>query len=130
MAAARDGINVTPMIDILLVLIILFMVITPYRSMGLPALAPEASNGAGDNRAVVVSVNEDGGLAINSEKVAWTDFAETLRKIFAARAEKVLFVSGAPQTDFENVARVLDTARGAGIDRVALLPGDVRKKIR
>lgn len=129
MTAGKTGINVTPMIDILLVLIIIFMMIAPEKSTGIPALAPQGAGSGESGRDIIVRVAEDGSLTINTEPVGWPDFADRLRRIFAARAEKILFVSGAPKADFENIARVFDTARGAGIDRVALIPKKAQKEI-
>jgi biopolymer transport protein TolR len=118
----KANINVTPMIDVLLVLLIIFMLIGPPHSTGLPAESPQPASGNGNGREIVVSVAEDRSLKINADPVSWEELAPSLEKIFLRRAEKVLFVKGAPQADFADVASVLDVARSAGIERVALLP--------
>jgi biopolymer transport protein TolR len=117
-------INVTPMIDVLLVLIIIFMIIIPQRSTGLTSQVPQPSNqkAMGPSHDIVVTVGEDRALQINLEPVAWADLDHKLQQIFALRPNSVLFVDGSPRADFEDVARVLDTARGAGIPKVALMP--------
>ena len=117
------AINVTPMIDVLLVLLIIFMTIGPPRSSGLPALAPSPSSAdPGDDRPVIVSVAQHDRIEINGIAVAAQELESALAKIFSTRAEKVLFVSGTPDADFADVAQVMDVARGIGIDKVALLP--------
>ena len=125
MTTGKQGeINVTPMIDVLLVLIIIFMIIIPQRSTGLASQIPQPSNqkAKAPLRDIIVSVGEDRVLRINSEPVAWADLDHRLQQFFAARPGGVLFVDGSPQADFEDVARVLDTAKGAGIPKVALMP--------
>ena len=123
MTTGRPGeINVTPMIDVLLVLIIIFMLIVPERSQGLPAQAPPQSSQETDGRPVIVHVAEDRSLTINTEPVAWDSLDSRLRRIFSTRADRVLFVAADRQSEFADVAHVVDTARGAGIDRIALVP--------
>jgi len=112
------------MIDVLLVLIIIFMIIIPQKSTGLASQIPHPANKAAKapSRDIVVTVGGDRSLKINSESVEWADLDHRLQQIFASRPAGVLFVDGAPLADFEDVARVLDTARGAGIAKVALMP--------
>jgi len=125
MTTGKQGeINVTPMIDVLLVLIIIFMIIIPQRSTGLASQVPQSSNqrSKAELREIVLSVGENRILTINSEPVAWSDLNQRLQQIFALRPNGVLFVDGSQRADFEDVAQVLDTARGAGIYKVALMP--------
>jgi len=112
------------MIDVLLVLIIIFMIIIPQRSTGLASQVPQPSNQKAKSQSldIVVSVGDNRSLSINSEPVAWAELDHRLLQISAQRPGGVLFVDGSPRADFEDVARVLDTARGAGIYKVALLP--------
>jgi len=117
--------NVTPLIDVLLVLLIIFMVSVPNHSVGLNTAVPQepaATIPAAPNpRTVVVSVEEDGSLMINSKPVETKELAAELMRIFVSRAEKVLFVTGQKDTEFRKIAAVIDIARGAGISQVALL---------
>jgi biopolymer transport protein TolR len=120
--------NVTPLIDVLLVLLIIFMVITPLTPTGLGARVPQPSNTPEPEtiapRTVVVQVVNAGGipvLKINQEDVAWENLGARLVDIFKTRSERVLFVSADAALSFEDVARVIDTARAAGIDNVGLM---------
>ena len=123
MSTGRPGeINVTPMIDVLLVLIIIFMMLAPERSTGLGAQIPQPSNGRGSGREIVVRVGEDRTVTINTQPVRWEELDQQLRQISVKRPDGVLFVSGERKAEFQDVARVFDLARGAGISHVALMP--------
>ncbi len=118
------SINMTPMIDVLLVLIIIFMVITPTTSLGLKALIPSPESGpeaADDSGNIVITVNGDSTVSINSQIVALADLSGRLRRIFVDHPNHPLFVRGAKDLAFEQVAAVIDIARGVGLDRVALM---------
>jgi biopolymer transport protein TolR len=122
--ANRAEINVTPLIDVLLVLLLIFMIITPITSHGVEAQIPRPAAGsdAGDARDIVVKIDEDRAVTINEQPVSWQELSDRFKEIFARRAEKLLFVAAAPRVDFDDVARVIDTARGVGVDRIALMP--------
>jgi biopolymer transport protein TolR len=122
----RADINMTPMIDILLVLIIIFMVITPLTPKGLEALVPQPpppnqKQTEADQRTVVVSVNADRSMLINQEPTDEGKLGSRLEEIFKTRAERVMFVKGDPGLEFQYVAKVIDIAKGAGIDKVGLM---------
>lgn len=122
----RADINMTPMIDILLVLIIIFMVITPLTPKGLEALVPQPpppnqKQTEADQRTVVVSVNADRSMLINQEPTDEGKLGSRLEEIFKTRAERVMFVKGDPSLEFQYVAKVIDIAKGAGIDKVGLM---------
>jgi biopolymer transport protein ExbD len=120
----------TPMIDVLLVLIIIFMVITPLTPKGLEALVPQPpppnqQPSQADQRTVVITVNADKSLLINTEGVTEENLGKRLEEIFKTRAERVVFVKGAPTLEFGPVAKVIDAAHGAGIDKVGLMTAKV-----
>ncbi len=119
--------NVVPLIDILLVLIIIFMVITPLTPRGLEALVPQPSPSQQQpsqeilQKTIVVQVSPGGKLRINQEDHTWETLGPRLETIFKERAEKVAFVKGDDNVLFADVARAIDIMRGAGIDKVGLI---------
>ena len=123
---AVANINMTPMIDVLLVLIIIFMVITPLTPKGLEALVPQPAppnqpQSEADQRTVVVTVNKDKSMLINTEPTDMAKLGPRLEEIFKTRAERVIFVKGDGDLEFQDVAKVIDTAKGVGIDKVGLM---------
>jgi biopolymer transport protein ExbD len=123
--------NVTPMIDVLLVLIIVFMIInTATTATGLDALVPHVPDKLGQvppERTVVVELTENGVnpplLTINHEPVRWDGLRARLIDIYKTRAERVLFVKADRGLEFASVATVIDTAHGAFQDmRIGLIP--------
>lgn len=114
--------NVVPLIDILLVLVIIFMMISPHVPVGLPTVVPEPEAGR-PTRAdvVVVQVLADGSLRINREAVPWADLQSRLEEIFRVRASRAAFVQGANSLEFGTVARAIDVMRGSGITSVGLM---------
>ena len=126
----KSDINMTPMIDVLLVLIIIFMVITPLTPKGLEALVPQPpppgqKETASDQRTVVISIDSDHKMMINAEATDESHLGSRLEEIFKTRAERVVFVKGDPGIEFSWVARAIDTAHGAGIDKVGLMTAKV-----
>jgi biopolymer transport protein TolR len=127
--------NVTPFIDILLVLLIIFMVINPPQMKGLDALVPqppkkdEPKNDTPD-RTIVVQVIDRGpgqapGLKINGDDATWDGLQGRLTDIFKTRAEKVMFVKGDDNVPFADVANVIDIAHASGVDKVGLITAKI-----
>jgi biopolymer transport protein ExbD len=123
-------INMTPMIDVLLVLLIIFMVITPLTPKGLETLVPQppppgVQVSAQDQRTVVIVINRDKTMLINTEATDEATLGPRLEEIFKTRAERVVFVKGDPDLEFQYVAKAIDIAKGAGIDKVGLMTAKV-----
>jgi biopolymer transport protein ExbD len=123
-------INMTPMIDVLLVLLIIFMIITPLTPKGLEALVPQppppgAQQTQADQRTVVIVINRDKTILINQEPTTETNLGSRLEEIFKTRAERVVFVKGDPDLEFQYVARAIDIAKGAGIDKIGLITAKI-----
>jgi len=122
----KSDINMTQMIDVLLVLIIIFMVITPLTPKGLDALIPQPPKANDpqppDERTIVVTINKDHSMLVNTEPIEEAALGKRLEDIFKTRAERIMFVKGDPDIEYRYVAEVIDIAHGAGIDKVGLMP--------
>lgn len=124
-----SDINITPLIDIMLVLLIIFMVIVPVTPHGLDALVPQPPKNPQkqqeNDRTIVIQILANGagkpGYKINETDVTLHDLPNKLEGIFATRAEKVMFIKGDPQLNFATIATVIDIGKDAGVDHIGLI---------
>jgi biopolymer transport protein TolR len=134
-SGAMGEINVTPMIDILLVLLIIFMVIVPVTPKGLDALVPQPPKNPQqqqpNDRTIVVQVLYRAGQApaykINDTDVNHSELQAKLTDIYANRAERVMFVRGDDDVNFEYIADVIDIGRAANVDHIGLMTPKIQE---
>jgi biopolymer transport protein ExbD len=127
---SMSDINVTPYIDILLVLLIIFMVIQPTTQYDLEARVPEKApedipeDVIVKSDAIVVSIDSQGLLRINQDPVTLDQLPNRLFDIYSARANKNMFIQGDADLSFGDVVRIIDIAKGAGVGDIGLMtPG-------
>jgi biopolymer transport protein TolR len=128
---AKSQINVTPLIDVLLVLIVIFMVIAPSTPKGLdtrvpqPAPADSQRNPRVPDTNLILSLDQNGVIRLNQETLDLASLAPRLEEVLRTRADRTIFVQADDEVLFNDVAQIIDTARGAGAGLVGLMPSRI-----